>query len=290
MKIIFMNGGLGNQLFQYIFLRWLEIVSEEEYIIDDSAFCGQGVPHNGYEIERLFGIKKKKLSECFSGKVWESMLLEKKEKSIPQQLLGSGMALSLIYESGNVKFNGNTIYVNAESMFSLKTQGNWYFHGYWLNDIFFKAIETIIKKELVFPVIVDQKNRLYEAKILNTESVAIHIRRGDMVQLGWCMKEEYFQQAIEYIEDKVTNAHYFIFSDDLAWCKDRSETLGLKPVFDRVTFIDGNKGFDAYKDLQLMTLCKHRVLSRSSFSFLASILSENKDKDHILIQPIQEVK
>jgi len=46
MKIITMNGGLGNQLFQYIFYRFVEVNTGEECYIDTRRLGA----HFGYEI------------------------------------------------------------------------------------------------------------------------------------------------------------------------------------------------------------------------------------------------
>lgn len=283
MKIVYMNGGLGNQIFQYIFMRWVETISEEECIIDDHAFFGEKVPHNGYQLETLFGIKKKRLSECFSDKVWETMLCQKAEKSIPQQLLCSGIPLSMIFEAGTMQFMGNVVNVSPQSMLPLKVEGDWYFQGYWLQDVFFKAMGDVIRQELVFPAIDDTKNQVYQDQIRNTESVGIHIRRGDMVGLGWSMDESYFQDTIQYFVGKVAQAHYFVFSDDLPWCQEHVKELGLDVVGSQVTFVEGNEGESSYRDLQLMSMCKHIIASRSSFSLLAAVLNTNEKK--IVITP-----
>lgn len=278
MKLVFMNGGLANQLFQYIFLRWLEIKTGEECIIEDSAFCVEDPIHNGYEIERLFGIKKSRLSQCFEADVWQAMMEARKSgKSIPQQLLDNGLQVSMIYESGNIDFSGNMVQIQPECM-DLNVTGNWYFHGYWMSKGYFQEIEDLMRKELQFPTIVDEKNKLYEMQINQSNSIAIHVRRGDMVQLGRSMDANYFQGAIQLLEDKVFKAHYFVFSDDLAWCREQSKAMGLDSVANRVTFIEGNIGENAYIDLQLMSYCKHIITSWSSFSFLAGVLNENPDK------------
>ena len=47
------NDGLGNQTFQYIFARYLEIKSGEKVWLDDSAFF-ISKEHNGFEIPRVF--------------------------------------------------------------------------------------------------------------------------------------------------------------------------------------------------------------------------------------------
>ena len=59
MRIVYVNGGLGNQIFQYVFFRWLEVVTGESCVMDDGLFFGGSVPHNGYELEQIFGVRKK---------------------------------------------------------------------------------------------------------------------------------------------------------------------------------------------------------------------------------------
>lgn len=66
MDIAFMNGGLGNQTFQYIFARYIELSTKRECYLNDMDLTGKRIVHNGYELEKVFGVKPKLLSECFS--------------------------------------------------------------------------------------------------------------------------------------------------------------------------------------------------------------------------------
>jgi len=282
-QIIFMNGGLGNQIFQYIFMRWLEIRLGTECIIDDSEFFGENVPHNGYQLENLFGIKKRRLSEYFGDEAWQIMLSQKKEKNIAQQLLDLGMPISMIFEAGTLNFSGNVVQVTTKNVVSLKFAGQWYFYGYWLEKTFFEAISELIRQEIVFPKIEDSKNKAYQDQIVNTESVGIHIRRGDMVAMGWSMDASYFRDTIQYFMGNTVNAQYFVFSDDLPWCKEHRSELGLDYVADCLTFVEGNDGEFSYRDLQLMAMCKHLIGSHSSFSLLAAVLNTNENK--IVVNP-----
>ncbi len=79
MKIQFLNGGLANQAFQYIFARYYELSHPwDKMYMDDSYFALHTV-HNGYELEKVFGIRPHMLSECFTPEVW-SFILEEKGK------------------------------------------------------------------------------------------------------------------------------------------------------------------------------------------------------------------
>lgn len=92
MKIQYLNGGLANQTFQYIFARFhdLENPKDEPMLLDDSSFFVNPV-HNGYELEKVYSVKPRLLSQYFDPDVWEYMIEQKRNGiSIPQILLDTG--------------------------------------------------------------------------------------------------------------------------------------------------------------------------------------------------------
>jgi hypothetical protein len=66
---------------------------------------------------------------------------------------------------------------------------------------------------------------------------------------------------------------FFIFSDDIDWCK---KNLILDTT--QVQYVVGNNGINSFRDMQLMSICKHNIITNSSFSWWAATLNKNPNK------------
>ncbi|MDE6337259.1 MAG: alpha-1,2-fucosyltransferase, partial [Muribaculaceae bacterium] len=68
------------------------------------------------------------------------------------------------------------------------------------------------------------------------------------------------------------NNHFFIFSNDIDWCKHN-----LVPLMkgNNVHFVTENKGVDSCWDMFLMTYCKKLIIANSSFSWWGAFLNKN---------------
>ena len=154
--------------------------------------------------------------------------------------------------------------------------------GIWQVESYFKDIKHYINHEFVFKIPKDQKNRELIDKIINCNSVSIHIRRGDYLSIYWEKKlaiitdNKYYKNALEYLEKKIKHLHFFVFSDDIQWVK---ENLKLP----NCTYVEHNIGKNSYVDMYLMSLCKHNIIANSTFSWWAAWLNKNEDK--IVIMP-----
>ena len=299
MKIVVMNGGLGNQLYQYAFIRLLETATNEKCIIDDSAFW-RFDQHNGYELEKIFGLKLNLLSSYFTEDVWAEMLrICEQGVSIPQQLLNNGINLTMMAEfRDHVPFNGNIVYMppNASNVEVLQTyvstKGNFYYHGYWVKQEIVNRVKAVLMNELVFPDLdsvpgIPVINKEYFSKIKESDSVALHIRRGDFLQCGRALSEEKYAKSVAWMEERHAGCTYFVFSDDIAWCEEHKEELGLTTVQGEVVYIQGNTGNGYnYVDMQLMSNCKHMIISNSSFGCWACYLNRIPGVDAIMADNI----
>lgn len=284
LKIEFLNGGLANQAFQYIFARHFELSHPGEIMYMDDSYFALNTVHNGYELEKVFGITPHMLSEAFDTDVWDYMLSMKKNGfSIPQILKDNGIDIDMITEYGigfekYNPFDGN-IYLGKTKMYDPQVQDferNTYFHGYWLNCGWFKKFRKQFLEEFTFPRLTDETNRRLMDRILNEKSVSIHIRRGDYVKRNAAYEAEVYEKMItSYMEHSDGNAVLYVFSDDMSWCKKNRESMALHKFRD-VVFVEGNTGANSYIDMQLMSNCQDMIVGNSAFVFLAALLNRRK--------------
>jgi len=123
-----------------------------------------------------------------------------------------------------------------------------------------------LRKEFEFTTPPTGKNLTYLSKIRKTESVSLHVRRTDFLLVGHPLELEYYNNAIATISAQAPNACFFVFSDDIAWCKD---TFSKLP---NTTFVEGNDKCPA-EDMRLIAACKHHIIANSTFSWWGAYLS-----------------
>ncbi|AJI74371.1 glycosyl transferase 11 family protein [Francisella philomiragia subsp. philomiragia ATCC 25015] len=259
MKIIKIQGGLGNQMFQYAFYKSLKNNCIDCYV--DIKNYDTYKLHYGFELNRIF----KNIDLSFARKYHKKEVLGKLFSIIPSKFI--------------VKFNKNYIlqknFAFDKAYFEID---NCYLDGYWQSEKYFKKITKDIYDAFTFEPL-DSINFEFLKNIQDYNLVSIHVRRGDYVNHplhGGICDLEYYNKAISFIRSKVANVHFLVFSNDILWCKDN-----LK--LDRVTYIDHNRWMDSYKDMHLMSLCKHNIIANSSFSWWGAWLNQNDDK--IVIAP-----
>ena len=166
-----------------------------------------------------------------------------------------------------------------------------YYHGYWVNKEWFEKFKDIFLEEFTFPNIEDEKNKLYQEKILNSHSVSLHVRRGDYVDLKWALEAIHYRKSVERfvtelqeypeLETNIEKWNVFVFSDDINWCKEHQEEMRLN-LFGETIFVEDNLNGKNYIDLQLMSQCEGMIMSNSAFCYLAALLNT---KRKIVVNP-----
>lgn len=156
-----------------------------------------------------------------------------------------------------------------------------YLDGYWQSEKYFASYFRQIHEDFKLKMLPSTKMAGYLKRIKSSNSVAIHIRRGDYVKIARIKRAvgvcgvNYYQRAIRFISEQVNNPVFYIFSelDGLKWSKTR-----LKIKYP-IVYVNGKD----YEDLQLMSSCKHVITANSSFSWWGAWLNRNPKK--IVIAP-----
>lgn len=269
MKVVRIMGGLGNQMFQYALYLALKYHCKEEIKIDLEFFKGNVKDiaiHNGYELNRVFNIVAPVASPV------EVYLSGFKNSEYKRSLLRRIRFKLLMRRKLFEKLNPQESYAFFDDF--LNNRYN-YYNGYWVNEQYFSDIRNIVLNTFRFPQI-DNINKRTADKILNTNSISIHVRRGDYLSpqnsiFQDICTEKYYMKAIEVIHHNVANPHFFVFSDDIEWCR---------KIFTKynIEFVYWNKGENSFRDMQLMSLCKHNIIANSTFSWWGAWLNSNREK------------
>ncbi len=144
-----------------------------------------------------------------------------------------------------------------------------------------EIIEEEIRNTFVFPKITDDKNLKMKEIIVGCNSVAVHARRGDAMGTNeFCYKYGYFRRAVSYIKKRVDHPVFVFFTDpgSMSWCRENSKIFNLDFRKDKVIFVDWNKEEESYRDMQLMSYCKHNIITNSSFGWWGAFLNSNPSK------------
>lgn len=261
MIIMKLNGGLGNQMFQYAYGRALQIRFQDELWLDTEEFrrtYGHEPRHYSLDAFSLSdSVKVMPIEACKTLLQWKVL----------QKL--SGNLTSTVAEKFHVYWWRNSSYKD----FNIKSTKNTknYFYGYWQCEKYFDDIHDVLMKDFSVTDKMPDQSKVYLPEIEKKNSVCVHVRRGDFVSQGMIACDaRYYVQGVQYILEKHVDANFLIFTDDIQWVKENI-TFDVPVTF--VTIKDPD-----YEVLRLMRMCKHFVISNSSFSWWAQYLgmSENK--------------
>jgi len=255
------GGGLGNQLFQYAVARNIAILNNLNFRLDLSWFANNN--------DRKYELSYFNIIENIATDNEIKKLKKHKKKNSRRWFLYNYFLIneSKYVEEKQFNFDPNI----------MKVKSSIYLDGYWQTEKYFKENKELIRKEftLVNPLSINAK-KIYST-IKSKRSVSLHIRRGDYItnkeanrNMGIC-PIEYYKKAIQIVSQKISNPHFFIFSDDINWAKEN-----LKTHFP-ITFVSDGKIPD-YEELILMKECKHNIIANSSFSWWGAWLNNNTNK------------
>jgi hypothetical protein len=271
MIIVKLAGGVGNQMFQYAAGRALAERHQSELLMD-TIFLMDRTPRKNF-VYRSFNLDIFDLDFSFA--------TEKQIVSFGkfERFARYYYPIKKIFSFGQLNYKREDPYKFDRSFFDLKD--NTYIEGYWQSEKYFKEIENIIRDDFTFKKTDTINNQPLLEQFRKGISVCLNVRRGDFVSNsiasahhGTCSLE-YFHDAVNYYLERFSGAHFFVFSDDVAWCR-KNFTNNFYTVIGHEY---AGKAFANY--LYLMTQCKHYIIPNSTFGWWAAWLNNSANKSVI---------
>jgi len=269
MVIVRLNGGLGNQMFQYAAGRALADRLGTELLLDTRAFV-HALSLQPYTL-RAYALApftlRARVATAADLKNWPVWVTE------------LGMRLRLVrplfrrwYFEPAITYDPSMLTLHEPICLV----------GYWQSERYFIGIADKLRADfaLAQPMGGDNAKLLDLARAAG--SVGLHVRRGDFANLkdaaqahGLC-SVDYYRRAIGILRDRCPGCRFLVFSDDPQWA--RAEL----PLDRRAVFVAGNEQRPE-QDMALMSACRHHIIANSSFSWWAGWLGDSPEQ--IVIAP-----
>jgi hypothetical protein len=277
-EIVILSGGLGNQMFQYSFFLAKKEYNKNIALTDYLFYFEPSSPHNGCELFTLFNVAicKSIFIRNITWLIRKLLIFQNKKRfckiSSLIVLLFKKIKINIIIE----KNNGNIDYDIIQ-----KLTGLCLYIGYWQSEKYFLSVKQEVLDSFSFERLAKSCKTSEILKLIeNTNSISIHVRRGDFLmeeeKFGGICTLLYYEKAISEIEKQVESPVFFIFSDDMKWV--RENILIPNPHY-----IDWNQGKDSWQDMYLMSKCKHNIIANSTFSWWGAWLNQSPQK--VVITP-----
>lgn len=257
MIIARLQGGLGNQLFQYAAAKALSVKL-----------------NTPFKLETITSLQKDKRREIALNDLHTKFELATK-KEIKQFVFFPSLYRHRpgffanfgrhIYREPHFHFDRNFFNLNDPV----------FLDGFWQSPLYFKDIEDSIRQDFTVKEELIKNVKEKGKELESSTSVAVHIRRGDFlnpkaVAYHGVLNAAYYLNALTLIREKVPGASICYFSDDIEWVK-KNLPAGNGEYISSFTR-------SAIEDFYLMTKCRHHIIANSSFSWWTAWLNDNPGK------------
>jgi hypothetical protein len=261
--VIRLNGGLGNQMFQYAFGRAIAEIRKAPLILNCYGFKYKisGVTQRTYALDSFTLADSVMVSyEPYN------FNLNRFARFVPFM----DRMLSVCFEK-NISYDTKAYNDMHSSVFV----------GYWQSYRYFESVSEILLKDFNFRGKFCSSFIDYEKDIKLNQSVMLHVRRGDYVSLASAssyhgvLNIDYYKLAASEVLSREPKACFFVFSNDIDWCR---QTLKFLP--ENTRYIEPDPCRCDVQELILMSLCKYQIIANSSFSWWSAWLSNSNQNKY----------
>jgi hypothetical protein len=271
MIVVKLQGGLGNQLFQYAFGRAVSLHYQQPLYFDMKFLLDRSPRENfvfrDYDLD-LFDLPEVKFYNSE-----RNSLIEKTKQFF-------GIKQITYFNEKSFSFDPTVFELNKKHL---------YFDGYWQSPKYFEENSELLKKEFVLKNKLTIHQQQLLVQIQQDESVCINFRRTDFVTIDSAISHHgvppltFYYESVRKIKALKENSKlkFYIFSDDIEWCRHNFK-LEDDLIFVTHDLYKGER-FSSY--MQLMIACKNFIIPNSTFAWWAAWLSTTENK--LVISPKQ---
>lgn len=269
MIVVRLKGGLGNQLFQYAFGYILAKKNNNKLLLDTEWFDTEGnVPwlkKRSYELDKF---------EIPSAHVVRHSSLPFIPRFFGSRVVRRSFAL---LKQDHIKI-GDWLIVSTTNdcnYLDLPKSRNILLNGYFDNHaaVYLKGYEKNFSGQFRIKSMNASTKSLLEKIRSDGNTTSIHVRRTDqMHDTGHKAGIEYYRNAIQYMLAKDKNMKFYIFSDDIDWCKEQFRE------YKNIIFATDPSDDDSLRDFAGMMACKNNIIAYSTYSWWAAMLNTTPDK------------
>ena len=264
-KIVRMQAGLANRMFHYSLYLYMKKLGYDVFV------------------DNSFKTTKWKIDEVYWEEIFPSAPLRKASKSLVLRY-GCGYDITSYIRRHYLKWTCPSIDMGNPYRVPTKEEMDKYnaFIGLYANIDMIKEVENDVRQSFDFTKFEDQRNRDLQEQMSKENSVAIHLRKGkDYLTLEHFLNTcpvDYYENAVKYIKEHVSSPSFYVFTDNPDWVRNNLTNLDFQLVDWNTPIGRGN-----HCDMQLMSCCKHNIISNSTYSWWAAYLNNNPNK--IVIEP-----
>ncbi len=269
--VVKVDGGIGNQMFQYALGRALVDTPAAELYLDLSSFDQR----RGDNAARSFGLD---FFDLHYQRATPELLAAFAEA---RRSRWGRLARHFVPSLATHRFFMERGFAFDPTVFDVRDHT--YVEGYWQSEKYFIHLANIIRQDFRFPPVTDAVNLPISTRIKRTNAVSVHVRRGDYAHHpatnafhGLC-DAGYYARAMKHMHTRFPDAMFYVFSDDPEWAR-----TDLDPSY-RTELVEANDRDHGSLDLCLMSQCRHHIIANSSFSWWGAWL--NPDPNKVVVAP-----
>lgn len=274
MVIVKIMGGLGNQLFQYAFSQHLKKAGHK-IKLDINWFNENPLPHgNGYQLEKIYNI-----NEEYVDKMQVEKFVVDNPPGLKRKFLRLFQKLGL-YKPGYIFVAGNQYEFEGyydKYIRDISKNKDYYVIGYFQNEKWFRSVQYELQQTITIDIdSLDSINKGLINDLKASNSVAIHVRKFSQEGFDWDLDLAYYEKAINIMKNMVESPKFYIFSDDIEWCK---------KIFSHIsaTYVNNNTDYDKqYLDMHVMSYCSNIVIANSTYGWWSAWLNPMQNKKNVI--------